>query len=102
MVPYAAAGPLSGTVAPIRMLLAVTPGSLLVWLFPPEAGAGAALVAAGAELLLLGAGAPPPAEQAASARLTAAANTTRTIGCFTIENSSLCVDLHRTWRDCTL
>src|SRR5438067_4957727 len=70
MVPYAAAGPLSGTVAPIRIASFVTPTSLAV---PPPACAAGAVAAAGAPGAVVAAGAPPlgavPLEHAASARL---------------------------------
>src|SRR5438309_1151086 len=89
MVPYAAAGPLSGTVAPIRMVSLVTPVSLAE-VAPPAAGA--ALVGAGAALVAAGAGAPPLGallEQAASARLIRLSRTVRKLADLTLSDSFL-------------
>src|SRR5919199_4032011 len=94
MVPYAAAGPLSGTVAPIRIVSLVTPTSLAE-VAPP--GAGAPLVGAGAALVAAGAGAPPVGapplgaalEQAASARLIRPSRTVRKLAELTLGDSFL-------------
>src|SRR5215468_1498713 len=87
MVPYAAAGPLSGTVAPIRMLLAVTPTSLALPPPPPPplaAGAGALVAAAGALLPAGALGAGLLAVHATSTALITAIHAMRTMGCLTL------------------
>src|SRR5262245_36172443 len=100
IVPYAAAGPLSGSVPPTRMVSLVTPTSLAVSA-AAVVGAGAAggavglaagaLVGAAAGALVGAGGAGAPLEQATSARPVVAKKTMR-IADLTV------VDSFRGWR----
>src|SRR5439155_25669584 len=103
MVPYAAAGPLSGSVPPIRMASLVTPTSLAVsapaTAAPAVAAAGAAVATAGtavaattAALVATGAGlAGAPFEHAATARLIRTTKTLRMLADLTVVDSFLVV-----------